>query len=192
MSPYEQGQHAANVFLGFTKVATPLISSPSFWQRAGKFISKHAPTWSGTKKFMIGEPGRFMDEVTNRNMLSKGSLIRQGFHAPGMFNKAMFYGLPALDVVSAARSDSPDKAGDIGSILGGSALSMAAFRPFGMVGAMAAGAAGSALGRRVVSKGKQIAGGQPPPEQVPGTAQPQMPPQLYPYAPGANYLMGGS
>jgi hypothetical protein len=198
MTPYEQGQYAANIYLGFTKVAVPLVAGTSFLQRAGKFLSKHAPTWAGTKKMMIGEPGRFKDELVNRKLLSKGSLIREGFHAPGMFNKALFYGLPALDVVSAARSDSPDKAKDIAGILGGTVGSMAAFRPFGMVGAMAGSAAGSALGKGLLSKGRQVAGVQPPPE-APPTQAPGSPPfeeyvpyrQAHPYAAGASYLAGG-
>lgn len=180
MTPYEQGQHAADVFLGFTKVAIPLISSPSFWQRAGKVVKKWMPTWSGTKKMMVGEPGRFKDEILNNKMLSKGSLIRQGFKTPGMFNKALFYGFPAMDAISVARGNSPDKAGDIAGIIGGSAAGMAAFRPLGMIGAMAAGTAGSVLGKKLVHGGQKVLGRGP--EQVP--PQEQLPPP-YPYGVGS-------
>lgn len=165
MMPYAQGQQDANVVFGFTKVAIPFRAGPGLLQKAKKLVGKWMPTWEGTKRTMIGEPGRFVDELVNRKALSKGSLIREGFKAPGMLNKALFYGLPALDVVSTLRSDSPDKPGDIASILGGSAAGMAAFRPFGMLGSMAAGMGGAALARGIVSKGRQLAGGQPPVEE---------------------------
>jgi hypothetical protein len=190
MTPYEQGQLAASGCFGFTKVAIPLVTRPGMLSRIGKVLKKWAPTWSGTKKMMIGEPGKFKDEIVNRKLLSKGSLIRQGFQAPGMFNKALFYGMPALDIMSVARSDSPDKAGDIAGILGGSAMGMAAFRPMGMLGSMAAGTAGSAIGRGLAHGGQKLLGRQPEPPPIP--EQPAVPyNQFYPYAPGANYAAGG-
>lgn len=186
MTPYAQGQHAAGVFLGITKVAVPLISRPAFWQRAGKTIKKWLPTWSGTKRTMVGEPGKFWNELVNRKALSKGSLVRQGFHAPGVLNKALFYGLPALDAVNVMRGDSPDKAGDIAGIIGGSIGGMAAYRPLGMLGAMAVGTAGSALGRGAVHGGKKLLG--MPPAEV-AAEQPQaLPP--YPQYPGMYSGMG--
>jgi hypothetical protein len=192
MTPYVQGQHAASCFLGIDKIAAPLFTPrPGMLSRVGRTLKKWAPTWAGTKKMMIGEPGKFKDEIVNRKLLSKGSLIREGFRAPGMLNKALFYGMPALDMVSVARSDSPDKAGDIASIIGGSAMGMAAFRPLGMLGAMAAGTAGAALGRGAVHGGQKLLGQQPaaPP---PPPEQPTVPyNQFYPYAPGANYAVGG-
>jgi len=191
MNPnYIQGQYAANIVFGFTKEAFAFASKPSFLQRAGKTLKRWAPTWSGTKKMMIGEPGKFMNELANRKMLAKGSLIRKGFHAPGLLNKTLFYGLPALDAVNIVRSDSPNKAEDLASLAGGSMAGLAAFRPLGMVGALAASAGGSALGRGLVSGGRKLLGNvaQPLPQQ-----QSTIPyRQFYPYASGINYLAGGS
>jgi hypothetical protein len=200
MFPYTRGQEDANTLFGLMKTAAGLpqlaTAGAGLLGRAGSALKKWAPTWSGTKKFMIGEPKEFMNQLANRRFLSKGSLVRQGFEAPGMLSKAMFYGLPALDVVSTMRSDSPDKAKDIAGIIGGTAGSMAMFKPFGMLGAMAGGSIGGKLTSGLLNKGRQIAGA-PIPEQAmnsqgaQGLAEHVPYQQMYPYASGASYLMGG-
>jgi hypothetical protein len=191
MFPYLQGQQDALSFFGVSH--TKVAGKAKLLSRAGKKVKSWMPTWGGVKRFFVGEPGKFVGELRKGKALSKGSLIREGFQAPGVINKALFYGLPALDVISTARSNSPDKPGDIAGILGGTAASMAAFRPFGLLGAMAGGMGGSALARKIFAKNPQEG------EEVSaeGVSSPQNPSvyaplrQRYPYAAGANYLVGG-
>lgn len=154
MFPYQQGRQDAVGLFGLSKTAE--MNKTALSPKTLKMIKSWLPTAKGVKRFFIGEPGKFVKELKGGKALSKGSLIREGFSAPDLLSKAMFYGLPALDVVSVARSDSPDKPGDIGSILGGTMGGMAAYRPFGLVGSILAGMGGSALGRGVVSAGRSI------------------------------------
>jgi hypothetical protein len=154
MFPYQQGQQDASAIFGVTKTAE--MKKHALSPKTLRRIKSWLPTAKGVKRFFIGEPKKFVRELKGGRALSKGSLIREGFTAPDLLSKAMFYGLPALDVVSVARSDSPDKPGDIGSILGGTVGGMAAYRPFGLVGSILAGMGGSALGRGIVSAGRAI------------------------------------
>lgn len=195
MTPYLQGQYAASAFFGISH--TKVAGRATLAARAGTKLKSWLPTWGGVKRFFVGEPGKFVGELRKGKALSKGSLIREGFSTgtgiPGALNKAIFYGLPAMDVVSALKSNSTDKPGDIAGILGGTAASMAAFRPLGMLGAMAGGMGGSMLARKIFSKGQQAAGYVPeeeaPPDQTPSPYEPLR--QRYPYASGVSYLAGG-
>lgn len=189
MTPYTLGKQAAATVLGLDKVAVPLVTRPSFWARAAKGISPYLPTWKGTKEMMIGNPGQFMGELRDNKALAKGSLIREGFKAPGMLNKAFFYGMPALDAVNIMRSDSPNKAEELGGSVGGMLAGTAAFRPVGMLGSMVAGTAGSMLGKSLVSKGRGLlTGGAPEAASIPMQAAPSIP--YHPYGQAANYMAG--
>jgi hypothetical protein len=194
MSPYVQGQYAASSAFGLTKTADAFTSGGSLLSRMGKKVKGWLPTAEGTKKFFIGEPGKFKEELASGKALSKGSLIRESLKAPGMLNKLLFYGFPALDVVSTLRSDSPDKPGDIAGILGGAAASSAMYRPLGMLGAMAAGIGGGMLGRGIVNKGRDLMGEKPPemPQEYSEDPYRHIPyRQMYPYAGAATSLLGG-
>lgn len=194
MNPYIQGQYTASTVFGLTKMAGAYGITPSLLGRMGKKIKGWLPTAAGTKRFFIGEPGKFKEEITSGKALSKGSLIRESFKAPGVLNKLLFYGFPALDVVSTMRSDSPDKPGDIAGILGGAAASSAMYRPLGMLGAMAAGIGGGMLGRGIVNKGRDLMGGKQPeiPQETSEDPYRHVPyRQMYPYAGAASALLGG-
>jgi hypothetical protein len=101
---------------------------------------------SSVKNFMIGKPRQFYDELKGGKALSEGGLIREGLKAPGLLNKALFYGLPAYEAGSIAGDAEGDKAKRLGESLGGSALSLAAFGPLGLLGAIGGGMAGGQIG----------------------------------------------
>jgi hypothetical protein len=100
----------------------------------------------GVKEFTVGSPGKFWEEIRAGKALAPGSLIRESLKTPTVFDKALFYGLPAYEVGSTIGDHEGDKANRIGSTLGASALGMAAFKPLGLLGAMAASSVGGAIG----------------------------------------------
>lgn len=121
-----------------------LTPGKDFGRRAGEFV--------------VGEPKKFLGELTSGKALDKGSLIRQSFHAPGMLNKALFYGIPAYGVGSVLGDAEGDKVKRIGGELGGAALSMAAFKPLGLAGAIAGGMGGAAIGEGLGGAAQNIVG----------------------------------
>ena len=82
----------------------------------------------------------------------KAGILRESFHAPGILSKAMFYGFPAIEAGGVLMDKKDEKGKRLGEALGGAALGMAAWKPFGMVGSIAA----DRLGRDV---GGSIGGG---------------------------------
>jgi hypothetical protein len=84
----------------------------------------------------------------------KSRLMRYG----GM---GLFYGLPAYQAMQIMKDPPGNRAENMGGLIGGSALGLAAFSPFGMVGSIAAGEVGDRIGRKI---GKKFSG---PPEQTP-------------------------
>jgi len=160
---YTAGQTAVLEALGISKVATPVIVRAPLLRRAGWWLQKKLPQWGKSLKEMaIGEPGKFVDELSRGKALSKGSLVRKSFHAPGMLNKVFWYGLPAYEGVQILRDDDPDKWGRMGGLIGGTALGIGAFRPLGIVGSMGAGMLGEHIGAGIARTGRQLAKGNEP------------------------------
>lgn len=149
---YNNGREYALCTLGLSKTAA--FSSPSMLRRAGSWLRKKAPTRTGVRDFMIGDPKRFAKEIASGHPL-KGqrgqgkTLLQESFNAPDMLSKTLFYGLPAVESAGIAMDSEGDKAQRIGGSLGGAALGLAAYRPLGMVGSMFADAAGRHVGRGI-------------------------------------------
>jgi hypothetical protein len=121
-----------------------------------------APGWlgrfgHGLKRFMIGDPKKFMGEVRAGKVMAPGSSIRSMFTLPS-FKKhpikatamgGLIYGLPAYEAYNISQDPDPHKAQRIGGMLGGTALGWAAFGPAGMLGSIPAGMAGEWAGGQV-------------------------------------------
>lgn len=157
MDFYKLGQHEALAQLGFYKEAAPPLLG-----RIGGWLAKKVPTRAGIKRFMIGDPRAFGKELLQGKALSKGSLIRQSLAAPDFLTKALFYGLPAYQAINIATDPMGNKAQRMGGLLGGNLLGLAAWRPFGILGSMAAGSLGEQLGSAVGQTGQFLATGKRP------------------------------
>lgn len=148
----EAGAGAALQCYGLQKVAgrIPIPKGRAGILASIKRFLTPGPDWkTKAREFAIGDPRKFWSEVSSGKALDKGSLLRQSFHAPGLLDKALFYGVPAYGVGSALGDAEGDKVKRIGGELGGAALSMAAFRPLGLAGAIGGGMLGSSIGEGV-------------------------------------------
>ncbi len=146
MTMYNRGRNAVFSHLGITKEAVSVLHRPSLLRKAKGWLLKKKPTATGVRDFMIGNPKRFGRELVEGRALGKGSLVRESLHAPDALSKVMFYGLPAVETAGIALDDEGNKAKRIGQSVGGAALGLAAYRPLGMVGSIAADAVGRGLG----------------------------------------------
>jgi len=152
MTPYDLGKYAVYSEMGLTKEA----AMPRALSRLGKYLAKKLPTREGVKRFMIGRPRRFAHEWRMKQSLKPGSVFREGFEAPGAFNKALLYGFPAIEAANIVRGDPGERAERIGGLLGGTALGLAAWGPTGMLGSMVAGTLGERLGRGLGRTAKYV------------------------------------
>ncbi len=139
---YGAGREDTLTSLGLLKVA----AYNSLWRRAGRWASRKLPTARGVGQAMVGSPRQFAGEIAKGRVFSKGSLVRQGMKAPDPLSKLMFYGVPAVETAGIAIDDSGNKAQRIGASLGGSAMGLAAYRPLGLLGSMAADPIGRSIG----------------------------------------------
>lgn len=173
MDMFSKGRTDALVSLGLVKLAAgvPILQRPSLWKRLGRWAQRKMPTRTGVRNFFIGDPRRFGQEIIKGKALSKGSLIRESFHAPDMFSKAMFYGLPAVEGVGVALDEEGNKARRIGETLGGAALGLAAYRPLGMLGSVGADVLGRRLGGGIGQTAAHLVGKATTP--TPSTPVPQ-------------------
>jgi hypothetical protein len=146
MNPYEQGNAEAFAALGLEKTARGAILKPVL-SGAWKFLKSMKPTWKGTKEMFIGNPKQLWQEARAGTALSKGSLIRQSLNPKGVLNKALWYGFPAYEGYEIATDDQGDKWKRLGAAAGGAALGIAAFKPLGMLGAMALDPIGRMAGK---------------------------------------------
>lgn len=157
MTPYELGQQEVYTSLGLTKEA----AVPRVLRRIGGALKSKIPTTEAVKKFFIGQPRRFAHEWRTKQTLKPGSVFREGFAAPGVFNKALLYGFPLVEGANIIRSEPGDRAERLGGLLGGTALGLAAWGPTGLLGSMAAGAIGERLGRGLGRTSKYVTGKAP-------------------------------
>lgn len=162
-SVYKIGYRDAFHQLGLEKIAVSVGTGAPMLRRLKWWLQKKMPTKSGLRQFAVGDPRRFGSELMRGKAFGKGSLVRQGFHAPDAFSKVMFYGFPAVEAGSVALDEEGDKAKRIGQTLGGAALGLAAWRPLGMVGSMAADVLGRRLGGAVGQTASHLVGGQKSP-----------------------------
>lgn len=162
----QAGRNSVFQILGLQKEAK--IFGPGWLGRFGH----------GLKRFMIGDPGRFMEEIRAGEVMAPGSSIRSIFKIPsfrkhpiqGPLTAGLIYGLPAHEAYQISQDPDPHKAQRIGGMLGGTALGWAAFGPVGMLGSIPAGMAGEWAGGQLgkgVGKltGEGSAQALPPPSQ---------------------------
>ena len=168
MDMYTQGQMDVLAQLGLVKTAGGV----------GWWAQKAVPTlgrWGkGLKEFAVGSPGQFGREIMSGRAFKPNSLIRQSMAAPKLWEKALFYGLPAYEAGSIALDKEPDKARRMGESVGGSLAGLATWKPLGMVGSMLAMPVGSRIGKTI---GGMVGGRPAVPQQPP--AQPGQPQQQY-------------
>lgn len=179
---FEQGQHAALSLLGlekraFRQLGVPILNASKkipVANRIGKKLKGMLPTWKGTKEMAIGKPREFASEVARGKAFAPGSLMRKGFRAKGMMDKAFLWGFPAHEVGSVMLDDQGDKARRVGEGLGSAGALMAGWYPAGMLGAMALDPVGRAIGGAVGQTAGHLAGkatGEEPATPAPTAAQ---------------------
>lgn len=149
---YHHGYNAALQQLGLEKTAF----------RIPKWTMKVVPTLKsigkGTAEMLVGSPKRFGQEWRAGTAFGPNSLIRESFKAPKLWQKALFYGFPAVSAAQTLRSNDPNKAESLGGLAGGVLLGTAAMGPLGMLGSIPAGYLGEHIGTRFVSGAKRLAG----------------------------------
>ncbi len=100
------------------------------------------------KKFMVGEPTKFMQELKQGKGFSRGSFIRRSMVPTGPLDAAMIYGFPAYETYHALSGPSEGRAARLGGALGGS-LWLPTYRGLGLLGSSAAGLLGHEVGKGV-------------------------------------------
>jgi hypothetical protein len=96
-------------------------------------------------------------------------MLREGFmpgKGPmGAVVGGLLYGLPAYESYKVMKGDAPDKAEQLGKILGGTALGLGTWRAFGLLGSMAATPVGEYIGAGAARAGRKAFGKEAPPPQ---------------------------
>jgi len=156
MNAYEQGQLDVYASMGISKEAAlgAVGRTAARWWPGVKQFGKNVGI--NFKNIMVGSPYKAIDQIRAGKAFAPGGLIREGFNPGkglmGLGMGALFYGLPAYEGYKILKSDAPNKAEQLGKVLGGTAASLGAWRAFGMLGAMGATPIGSTLGG-LVGKG---------------------------------------
>jgi hypothetical protein len=159
MTPFEAGWNEVYVSLGLTKVALGI--PPGTVAQAGKTIGETAakqPWHTTLRKAIVGEPLRFGKEVMEGKAFSSGSMLHEGLKVPKLMDKALLYGLPGYMGYQTMKSDAPDKAQQIGGLALGTLGTNALFRPFGMLGSVAAYPVLDRIGRGAVNVAQKATG----------------------------------
>lgn len=152
MSTYVTGYRNALAAIGLEKFANPVA----------RWLAQKAPAFLHNMRVQtIGQPIKAFQQLRAGTLLGKGGLVRQGLSAPGNLNKLLLYGIPAGMAAYTAAGDDPDKYEQIGGLAAGALAGNAAFGPLGMMGAMAAFPAGTAIGRHVGGAVRHLATGEP-------------------------------
>ena len=146
--------------LGMTKTAAgPANWFSRGWSKWGPVIGENV---YGRPKQFFKKPWETIKDSFKMTPIDpkapiKSRLMRYG----GM---GLFYGLPAYQALGIMRDPPGDRAENMGGLIGGSALGLAAFSPFGMVGSIAAGEVGDRIGRKI---GKKFSGPTAPQNEMP-------------------------
>lgn len=154
MTARTQGQNAALAVLGLEKVAQPLYDGPD---------GQKLPFWPSIRanvaRQLIGDPGRYWDELKAGKWSAPGSYTRaslwpSGPRDPkaGLFSRALSHTMPALyylpsalSLYAATQAPSEAKGEAYGSALGSLAGTLAG-APLGILGTAVGGIAGERLG----------------------------------------------
>jgi hypothetical protein len=186
MNAYDLGREQALVSMGITKEAWAgaIGRTAAKWAPGVKQFGKNVA--KNFKEITVGSPFKAIDQIQAGTALRKGGLIREGFNpGKGVMGKVfggLMYGLPAYEGYQIMKSDRPDKAEQMGKLLGGTAAGLGTWRAFGMLGSMAATPLGSALGGAVGKGVSSLTGkGQQSQQQQQGMLPP--PPQRPYYTP---------
>jgi hypothetical protein len=164
MTPYDKGADRALESLGITKEAV-VGSLVRAWSPGVKSFGKRFA--KNFKEILIGSPIKTVQQVQAGKALAPGGLIREGFRVGkgpmGLAIGGLMYGLPAYEALKVMRSEDPDKARQLGRIIGGTAAGLGTWRAFGLLGSMLAQPIGERLGEEV---GKRVPGaiGRPAPQ----------------------------
>jgi hypothetical protein len=195
MDMYSQGQMDALAQLGLVKTSA---GAPAMFMGGKSLVQRAMPTvkrWGrGLSNFAIGSPRQFGREMMSGKGFAPGSLLRQSMAAPKLWEKALFYGLPAYEAGSIALDKEPDKARRIGASVGGAAMGLATWKPLGMLGSMAAMPVGSYVGKRLggMVSGKPAMQPQAQPQQqYPGYQMSPAQMAIGVGRPMASYMAGG-
>ena len=162
MTPFEYGYTTALRTYGMTKQA----AGWGLLGRAGTAIRNRMPSWGSVGEFVYGSPRKFMGELRQGKAFSKGSLIRDSLKAEGPIAKTLFYGMPAVQGVNIMTDSGGNKTERLGDLAGQTIGGLAAWKPFGMVGSMVAGAGLGALGGYAGRSAANLVSG-PAPAQPP-------------------------
>jgi hypothetical protein len=144
---YEKGREAVFQALGVEKTAA--LPGAGALRSAGKWMRGKMPTARTAREFLIGNPRQFAEELSAGKALGKGGLLRKSFEAKNPATKALLYGVPLAEAGTIAMDPEGRKAQRLGETLGGATLGLAAWRPFGIMGSMAADTLGRRLGGAV-------------------------------------------
>lgn len=174
LSSAQAGRESVYRLMGMQKEAK--VFNPGWLGRFGK----------GLKRFMIGDPKKFIGEVRAGKVMAPGSSIRSMFSIPNVrkhplkaaLTGGLIYGLPAYETYQIAKDPEPDKAQRIGGMLGGTALGWAAFGPVGMLGSIPAGMAGEWAGGKL-GKGVGKLTGEETAQALPAPSRGIMPHNYY-------------
>lgn len=180
MTPYELGHYNTLVSMGISKEASAGAAARAA-SGVGRFAGKAGKLF---KDIMIGSPFKAIDQIRAGTALAPGGLIRGGFDPGkgllGLGIGGLMYGYPAYEGYKIIKSREPNKAEQIGKLLGGTLAGLGTWKAFGMLGSTAAHTVGRSLGG-MLGKGVGAVSGEQstPPNQY---ARPAMP-QSYPSAP---------
>lgn len=145
---YEAGRQATLQELGIVKVAVPLRNAGLFGRTINTIRNK-LPSWRTVRRELVGSPLQFLDEISTGRAFSKGSLIRQGFEAPSIATKLMFYGPAAIEAGMILSDDEKNKVKRLGEVAGSTALGFGLYRPLGLAGSILMDPVGRAIGGAV-------------------------------------------
>jgi hypothetical protein len=153
---YNEGYTQAILDLGLEKTAG---IPPAVLRTLSKAIPTLKNIGRDLGEMTWGKPKQFYKELREGTALDKGSLIRESFKTPALWQKALFYGFPAVSAVQTLRGDEPYKAERLGGLLGGTILGTAAVGPLGMLGSVPLGFLGDRIGTQLTSGLRRMSGG---------------------------------
>lgn len=116
-------------------------------------IIKQASILQDVKNILVGDPGRYLQQLRNGSLFTRKGMIAQSMNPmtgglPPVVNAALMYGLPAMGVTQALKSEPGQRGSAVGSTVG-SLVGGAIGGPLGLVGNIAGGVLGSSLGESI-------------------------------------------
>lgn len=181
MNAYDQGYSDILQSLGMTKEAYVYTGAAGrLLQGVGRFGKDFGRHF---KNIMIGSPFKAVEQLQTGRAFGPGGLIRAGFYPGkglmGLGVGGLMYGLPAYEAFQAIKRDDPNKAEQLGRILGGTLAGLGTWRAFGILGSMAADPIGRTIGGALGRGYSSMKGQQPAPLPRPGYRRSYMSPRRY-------------